>query len=60
MWGYIQDMFKFVGFLRRLGFLVSLSLLFVKPATGWAWLIVLTPLRLAWWALSLLFDPDTR
>lgn len=58
MWSYIQDMFKFVGFLLRVGFFVGLSLLFVKPATGWVWLLVLTPLRLAWWALSLLFDPD--
>ena len=49
-------MFKILGLLLTLGLCVGVMLLWARPATGVAWLIVLAPLALVWWALSLFFD----
>lgn len=48
-------MFKLLGLLLSLGAYAGLMLLWAKPATGLAWLLVLAPLALAWWVLSVFF-----
>ena len=49
-------MFKLLGSLLSLGVYAACMLLWARPATGWALLLALAPLALAWWALSVFFD----
>jgi hypothetical protein len=49
-------MFKLLSLLLSLGFYICCLLLWVRPATGLAWLLALVPLAVAWWALSVFFD----
>ena len=45
-------MFKLLGSLLSLGVYAGVMLLWARPATGVAWLLVLAPVALAWWAIS--------
>ncbi len=49
-------MFDLLGWLLKLAFWLSVALLVVRPALGLACLLVLAPLALVWWALSVFFE----
>lgn len=53
---YSQKMFKLLGSLLSLAAYAGVVLLWARPATGLAWLLVLAPVALAWWVLSVFFQ----
>ena len=49
-------MFNLLGWLLKLAFWFSVALLTVRPVWGLACLLVVVPLALVWWALSVFFE----
>ena len=49
-------MFSLLGWLLKLALWFGVALLVIRPAWGLACLLVLAPLALVWWALSIFFE----